>query len=53
MIKCAVIGLGAISGAHIEGYLAQEARCRVVALSDMRRENITRTIERYNLKAGV
>ncbi|HHU79024.1 MAG: Gfo/Idh/MocA family protein [Caldicoprobacterales bacterium] len=52
MIKCAVIGLGAISGAHIEGYLAQEARCRVVALSDMRRENITRTIERYNLKAA-
>src|SRR5690554_3592700 len=50
MIKCAVIGLGAISGTHIEGYLSQGDRCKVVAISDMKQENLTRTIEQYKLE---
>src|SRR5690554_1438325 len=52
MIKCAVIGLGAISGAHIEGYRAHEESCRIVAVSDMKAENMEKTAALYNLDAA-
>ncbi|HHY81268.1 MAG TPA: Gfo/Idh/MocA family oxidoreductase [Clostridiales bacterium] len=52
MINCAIIGLGAISGAHVEGYLAQGASCRITAMSDVREENITRIIDKYKLEAA-
>ena len=34
MLRIAVIGAGAISSAHIEGYLQFKERCEIVALCD-------------------
>jgi hypothetical protein len=52
MINIAVIGAGAISGFHIEGYLAFPGRCRIVSVVDIDRAKAERQIERYHLDAG-
>lgn len=52
MVKCAIIGLGAISGSHIEGYLVQGERCQITAVSEMKAENIRKTTEQYSLNAA-
>jgi len=51
MINIAVIGAGAISGFHIEGYLAFPGRCRIVCVVDIDRARAERQIERYHLDA--
>ncbi len=52
MVKCAIIGLGAISGSHVEGYLAQGDRCQIIAVSDMKADNIRKTIQQYGLNVA-
>ena len=49
MINVAVIGAGAISGFHIEGYLAFPERCRVVAVADIDVAKARRQIAKYRL----
>jgi predicted dehydrogenase len=52
MINVAIIGAGAISSSHIEGYLAFPGRCRIVAVADIKREKAERQIARYHLDAA-
>jgi predicted dehydrogenase len=52
MINVAIIGAGAISSSHIEGYLAFPGRCRIVAVTDINREKAERQIARYHLDAA-
>ncbi len=51
MLKVAIIGAGAISGAHIEAYLKFGDRCEIVAVSDIYPEKAQQLIERFNLSA--
>lgn len=51
MINVAVIGAGAISSLHIEGYLAFPDRCRVVSVVDIDRERAEQQIAQYRLGA--
>ncbi len=51
MLKVAVIGAGAISGAHIEGYLRFPERCRIVAICDIYPNKAQQRIEQYGLNA--
>lgn len=51
MINVAVIGAGAISSFHIEGYLAFPDRCRIVSVVDIDRARAERHIARYRLDA--
>ena len=51
MINVAVIGAGAISSFHIEGYLAFPDRCRIVSVVDIDRARAERQIARYRLGA--
>jgi UDP-N-acetyl-2-amino-2-deoxyglucuronate dehydrogenase len=51
MINVAVIGAGAISSLHIEGYLAFPDRCRIVSVVDIDRTRVERQIARYRLDA--
>ncbi len=51
MTNCAIIGIGAISAAHIEGYQAQGNNCKIVALSDINLERAQSVIEEYKLDA--
>jgi len=53
MIKCAIIGIGAISSAHIEGYLKHPTRCKIAALSDVNKERAETTAAKYGLDAAV
>ena len=52
MINVAVIGAGAISSLHIEGYLAFPSRCRIVSVVDIDRARAERQIARYGLGAA-
>lgn len=52
MINVAVIGAGAISSFHIEGYLAFPDRCRIVSVVDIDRARAERQIARYRLGAA-
>ncbi len=52
MINVAIIGAGAISSSHIEGYLAFPDRCRIVAVADIKREKAERQVARYHLDAA-
>jgi UDP-N-acetyl-2-amino-2-deoxyglucuronate dehydrogenase len=52
MINVAIIGAGAISSFHIEGYLAFPDRCRVVAVADIEPEKAERQIAQYHLDAA-
>jgi predicted dehydrogenase len=53
MIDVAVIGAGAISSSHLEGYLAFPDRCRIVAVVDIYPEKAARQVEKYGLDAAV
>lgn len=53
MIQCAVIGIGAISSAHIEGYLEHRQRCRIAALSDVNQARAEKAAADYGLDAAV
>jgi UDP-N-acetyl-2-amino-2-deoxyglucuronate dehydrogenase len=49
MIDVAVIGAGAISSFHIDGYLAFPDRCRIVAVADTDVARARQRIEEYGL----
>jgi UDP-N-acetyl-2-amino-2-deoxyglucuronate dehydrogenase len=51
MINVAVIGAGAISDFHIDGYLAFPGRCRIVAVADIDVAKAQRQIAKYRLEA--
>lgn len=53
MLKVAVIGTGAISPAHIEGYLQFKDRCKIVALCDIYPEKAQAKADKYGLEAKV
>lgn len=53
MINVAVIGAGAISPSHIEGYLSFPERCRIVAVVDIYPEKAARRVSEYGLDAVV
>lgn len=53
MLKVAIIGAGAISSAHIEGYLQFKDRCRIVALCDLYPEKAEAKREQFGLDAAV
>ncbi|MFD0681104.1 MULTISPECIES: Gfo/Idh/MocA family protein [unclassified Paenibacillus] len=51
MLKVAIIGSGAISAAHIEGYLQFPERCKIVAISDIYVEKAQERIDQFQLEA--
>lgn len=51
MLKVAIIGAGAISDAHIEGFLEFRDRCKIVAVCNTTVEKATNKIETYKLDA--
>lgn len=51
MINVAIIGAGAISPAHIKGYLEFPEKCRIVAISDIYQEKAAELVNEYNLEA--
>ena len=51
MLKVAIIGAGAISTAHIEGYLNFKDRCSIVAICDLYVDKAQQRIEKYGLEA--
>lgn len=51
MLKVAIIGAGAISRAHIEGYLQFPERCKIVAISDIYVEKAQERIDQFQLAA--
>ncbi|GBG06020.1 putative gfo/Idh/MocA family oxidoreductase [Paenibacillus agaridevorans] len=51
MLKVAIIGAGAISTAHIEGYLQFRDRCQIVAVSDVYPEKALARIEQFGIEA--
>ncbi|WP_168120309.1 Gfo/Idh/MocA family oxidoreductase [Paenibacillus sp. HB172176] len=53
MLKAAIIGAGAISSAHIEGYLQFKERCQIVALCDLYPDKAEAKREQYGLDAKV
>ncbi|GGH62365.1 oxidoreductase [Paenibacillus silvae] len=53
MINVAVIGAGAISGAHIEAYMKFPERCQIVAVVDVYVEKAQKRISEYRLKEAV
>ncbi len=53
MLKVAIIGTGAISDAHIDGYLRFQDRCRIVALCDLYPDKAEAKNQKYGLNAKV
>lgn len=53
MLTVAIIGTGAISSSHIEGYLRFKDRCRIAALCDLYPEKAEAKKEQYGLDAKV
>lgn len=53
MIKVAVIGVGAISPAHIQAYLEFPERCQIVALCDIYPDKAKQKVEEFQLAADV
>lgn len=53
MIKVGIVGLGGISGEHLEAYRAFPERCRVAALADIVPSKCQRQAERYGLEVPV
>jgi UDP-N-acetyl-2-amino-2-deoxyglucuronate dehydrogenase len=53
VIDVAVIGAGAISSFHLDGYLAFPGRCRVVAVADADLARARQRIEEYHLVDAV
>ncbi|MBE7682759.1 Gfo/Idh/MocA family protein [Paenibacillus sp. P13VS] len=50
MLKVAIIGAGAISGAHISAYLTFPDRCQIVAVVDMYPEKAQKRINEHGLE---
>ena len=53
MIDVAVIGAGAISSFHLDGYRAFPDRCRVVAVADTDLDRAQKRIEEYHLDDAI
>lgn len=53
MINVAIIGTGAISDSHIEGYLAFPERCKIVALVDLSIEKAQAKIDSHKLTTAI
>jgi predicted dehydrogenase len=53
MLKIGIIGIGAISSAHIEGYLEFSDRAEIVALCDIYPEKAKKAAKKYNLEADI
>jgi predicted dehydrogenase len=53
MLKVAIIGAGAISPAHIKGYLQFKDRCKIVAICDIYPEKAEAQREKHGLDAKV
>lgn len=53
MLKVAIIGAGAISRFHIEGYLRFADRCKIVAVCDIYPDKAQQVIDYYELNAIV
>ncbi len=53
MIRVAIIGTGAISESHIQGYLQFPDRCRIVALCDIYPDKAVRKAEKYGLQVKI
>jgi predicted dehydrogenase len=53
MIRVAVIGIGAISAAHIEAYLTFGGRCQIVALSDIYADKAEKYKQKYELDCAI
>lgn len=53
MINVAIIGTGAISPAHIRGYLEFNDKCRIVALCDIYPDKARRQAEEFNLNVDI
>lgn len=50
MIRVAIIGTGAISSQHIEGYLKNQGRCKITALVDIYKEKAEQKALDYELE---
>ncbi|MDQ0338616.1 putative dehydrogenase [Caldalkalibacillus uzonensis] len=53
MLNVAIIGTGAISPAHIEGYLQFPEKCRIVALCDIYPDKARQKANHYHLDAEI
>jgi len=53
MIRVAVIGMGAISAAHIEAYLTFGERCQIVALCDIYTDKAEQSKQKYQLDCAI
>lgn len=53
MLKIAIIGTGAISGAHIDSYLRFPERCEIVAVADIYVDKAQSQIDKYELTKAV
>lgn len=53
MIRVAIIGTGAISESHIQGYLQFPDRCRIVALCDIYPDKAIHKAQKYGLDAKI
>ncbi len=53
MLKVAIIGAGAISNAHVQGYLKFPGRCEIAAVADIYEDKAAELVERHGLKAKV
>lgn len=53
MLKIAIIGTGAISDAHISGYLRFKDRCEIVALCDLYPEKAEAKKQKHQLNAQI
>ncbi len=51
MLRVAVIGAGAISDAHIEGYLQFRDRCQIVAICDVYADKAEAKVKKHGLEA--
>ncbi|MEK5379459.1 Gfo/Idh/MocA family protein [Niallia sp. FSL W8-0635] len=53
MINVAIIGLGAISNAHIKGYLQFKDECKIVALSEIYKDKAYQVAKDFQLDVAV
>lgn len=53
MINVAIVGTGAISNAHVKGYLEFPERCRIVALVDIIPEKAKKMKEKYGFTDAI
>ncbi|MCK0470489.1 Gfo/Idh/MocA family protein [Halalkalibacter sp. APA_J-10(15)] len=53
MIKVAIIGTGAISTSHIDGFLAFQDQCKIVALCDIYSEKAQKQAKDFNLDVEI